>query len=217
MNGNGISKLVFKDTIIRGTKVAAIGVELDGVIIYEFTQRSFSGTAMRDLEKEILLYGRDPFGYMEMTQLSNLINKREFYKDINIMDVDINLNEVVEKPPLHQMGPGPYTFLIQKTSLEQSKNPNARTGNREWNVVCTLVPEEHPTYSARHSFSLSPGALESSSAAFSIKKFFTLVGFQWGADGKFNSEAMIGIRFKSTVKMGTEPQYTNLDTIIGPA
>lgn len=214
----GSSKLVFKKTTLHGVELEAIGVEFEREVIYEFTRRTFSGTALRDLDREIALYWRDPFEYIELIRLNDIQNRKIYFKEeLGMPEIDINLNEVVEKPPLHALGPGPYVFLITKTSLEQSQTVNKRTGNKEWMIRCALTPQEQPTYSLNHSFSLSPGALESSSAAFSVKKFFTMVGFQWGSDGKFNSDAMIGLKFIGTVKAGSEPQYTNIDQITGPA
>ena len=106
--------------------------------------------------------------------------------------VDIDLNAVVEKPPLPS---DDYTFLIKKSELRQAKNPNKNTGQKEWMVYCELVPQEKPDYAVFHNWVLSPGALESSQATMSIKKFFSVIGFTWSPDGRFNTEDLVNLRF----------------------
>jgi hypothetical protein len=106
--------------------------------------------------------------------------------------VGVNLDEVVEKPPLPN---DDYTFVIRKSELRQAKNPNKNTGQKEWMVFCELVPQEKPDYVVFHNWVLSPGALESSDAPMSIKKFFSIVGFQWNSDGTFNTEDIVNLRF----------------------
>ena len=108
-----------------------------------------------------------------------------------IVDI-IDLNAVVEKPPLEN---GDYTFSIKKAELRQAKNPNKNTGQKEWMVYAELIPQERPDYTVFHNWVLSPGALESSQATMSIKKFFLTVGFQWDANGRFQTEEMALIRF----------------------
>jgi hypothetical protein len=113
--------------------------------------------------------------------------------------VDINLNDVVEKPLLPDAR---YTLAVIKSELRQAKNPNKHTGQREWGVNCTLKPLNAPRddYVVYKSWSLAPGSLESAEPEWSIKKFFELMKYQWSADGRFNSDDLLTFRFDADVK-----------------
>lgn len=183
-------------------------VEVDEVLL--IPRSLFRGVALKDLEAEVQLFLRDPWKYYEQldenTKLQELqvtelqVTELQTQKEESSMSpiADINLNEVKEKPPLAQ--PGPYTFAFKSASLEQAKEPNKRTGQREWMVRAELVPMEAPTYIVFHNWSLSPGALESTKPTFSVKKFFETVGFRWSEDGRFDTNDMLTIRFVGTVR-----------------
>ena len=118
--------------------------------------------------------------------------------------VDINLNEVVVKPPLPDAR---YALAIVKADLRQAAQPNKNTGQREWGVNCELRPLNAPRtdYIVYKTWSLAPGALESSEPEWSIKKFFELVHFQWGSDGKFRTEDMTTLVIDADVKQIMNP------------
>jgi len=116
------------------------------------------------------------------------------------MDIDVNLNEVKEKPLLPadvELG-----FAIVTAEVKIAKNANKSTGNKEPYVNCTMtvLNPEWPDYKVFHSFSLSIGALSSPDATFSIKKFFSVVGYVWRTDGKFSTEEVQTIRFMGKLK-----------------
>src|SRR6266540_2118425 len=106
------------------------------------------------------------------------------------MELDINLNEVVEKPLLS--ADQEMTLQIIKAELKIAKNPNAKTGQKEPYVGCEIVPLDAAyagmDYKIYHNFGLTAGALTSPDATFSVKKFFIVVGHAWRADGKFSTE-----------------------------
>jgi len=128
-------------------------------------------------------------------------------------ELDINLNEVVEKPKLP--AGQPFTFAIVQATPEIAKNPNKKTGVREPLIRATLrvLDAGWEDRSFDHRWSMSPGALSSDDPTFSIKKFFTVVGFQWSPDGKFSTEDIQTLKFVGTVKYKEGSGYPNLATI----
>lgn len=127
--------------------------------------------------------------------------------------LDINLNEVVEKPKLP--AGQPFTFAISIATPEIAKNPNKKTGVREPLVKATLrvLDDGWTDRSFDHRWSMSPGALSSDDPTFSIKKFFTVVGHQWSPDGRFSTEDLQTLKFVGTVKYKEGSGYPNLATI----
>lgn len=114
--------------------------------------------------------------------------------------VSINLNEVKERPRL----PAAQDFEFSIISAVQAiaKNPNKHSGVREPYIACQLRPV-NPDWSDRVIFwnpSLAVSAMESDDPVFSIKKFFIVVGFQWGSNGNFSTEDLQTIRFIGQVK-----------------
>jgi hypothetical protein len=136
--------------------------------------------------------------------------------------MDVNLNEVVERPPLPNRD---WTFTIVKAVPMEASKENKRTGRKEWYIHCELKPLEPEAQSAQgggtvfHNWSLSPGALEASDATMSVKKFFELVEFPWGPNGKFNTDDMLNIRFVGTTELETYNGRMNpkLKKVIGKA
>lgn len=131
--------------------------------------------------------------------------------------LDINLDEVKEKP---RMPADKYfTFMIQQATVEMAKQPNKNTGKIEPYIKAILVPleSEWNDYKVYHNWSLSPGALESPEPAFSIRKFFLVVGHEWGTDGKFSTEDLATIRFIGTIKYKEGDSRPNLDKVMKAA
>jgi len=129
-------------------------------------------------------------------------------------NVGINLNEVVEKSRLP--GGQPFTFHFKQANLGLSKNPNKRTGKQEGLISCILNPLE-PDFADRdvyHSFSLSPGALQSDDPTISIKKFFLSVGFKWGDNGEFSNEDLYAIKFVGEVKYEEGNNFPRLAKVV---
>lgn len=115
--------------------------------------------------------------------------------------VDINLEEVKEKPllPAGQR----IRFAIIKCDLQIAKNENKQTGQKEPYFACkmrVLNPEwqESGGYEVYHNWSTSPGALSSPDATFSVKKFFIVIGHQFGS--KLSSEEFETIQFDGEIK-----------------
>lgn len=127
--------------------------------------------------------------------------------------IPINLNEVVEKPKLPAAQP--FTFAIVQAFNEIAKNPNKKTGVREPLIRATLkvLDGGWEDRGFDHRWSMSPGALSSDDATFSIKKFFLVVGFQWNPDGSFSTEDLQTLKFVGTIKYKEGSGYPNLATI----
>ena len=101
------------------------------------------------------------------------------------MDLDINLNEVKEKPLLP--ADREMTIAIIKAEVKIAKNVNAKTGQKEPYVNCEMAPLDPEwagqDYKIYHAFGLTTGALSSPDPTFSIKKFFIVIGHDWRPDG----------------------------------
>ena len=109
--------------------------------------------------------------------------------------VDINLNEVKEKPRLPAGQDLEFAIVVANPGI--AKQANKRTGNREPLISYELHPVD-PEWSDRKVYgfwSLSPGALESDDPVWSIKKFFIVVGHGIGPQGNFATEDLMTIRF----------------------
>lgn len=131
--------------------------------------------------------------------------------------MDVNLNEVVEKPRLP--AGQPFTFQIVEAKPGMSKQPNKKTGRIEPYINCTLVPLE-PEWADRkvwQIWSLSPGALESDDPCFSIKKFFQVVGFEWGPNGQFSTEDLLNVQFVGSVGYKEGDNRAKLAKVISAA
>ena len=128
--------------------------------------------------------------------------------------LEVNLNEVVEKPRLP--AGQPFTFAIQLAELGIAKNANPKTGNREAQVIATLVILEQSWEHVKFKkyWSMSPGALSSDDPTFSIKKFFTIVGHTWNPDGSFSTEDLQTLKFTGTVKYKEGSNYPELATVL---
>jgi hypothetical protein len=128
--------------------------------------------------------------------------------------LEVNLNEVVEKPRLP--AGQPFTFAIQLAEAGIAKNANTKTGVREAQVIATLVVLdqgwEHVKF--KKYWSMSPGALSSDDPTFSIKKFFSIVGYAWNPDGSFATEDLQTIRFVGTVKYKEGSNYPDLASVL---
>lgn len=117
------------------------------------------------------------------------------------MELDVNLNEVVEKPRLP--ADMELAMTIIKAEVKIGQQPNKTTGNKEPYVGCEIVPLQAPWndgYKIYHNFGLTPAALSSPDASFSIKKFFAVVGHNTRPDGKFSTEELQTINFIGKVK-----------------
>jgi len=117
------------------------------------------------------------------------------------MELDVNLNEVVEKPRLPADIELPLAII--KAEVKIGQQPNKTTGQKEPYVACEIVPLQEPWnegYKIYHNFSLTPAALSSPDATFSIKKFFAIIGHNIRADGKFSTEEVQTLRFIGKVK-----------------
>ena len=113
-------------------------------------------------------------------------------------EFDINLGEVQYKPPLPV---GQYTFAIIKAAPEQAKEPNKRSGEREWYIKCELKPLEAQDYVVFHNWSLSMAALQVEDAAVSLKKLYDLMGYPVGS--KINTDDLLQFRFVGQTKLET--------------
>lgn len=131
--------------------------------------------------------------------------------------VGINLNEVVEKPKLPPAQP--FAFGFTKCELGIAKNENKNTHQREPLIRAELYVVtpgwEHVKVYAN--WSLSPGALSSDDATFSVKKFFLTVGHSWNPDGTFSTEEMSLIKFVGTVTYEEGKGFAKLATVISAA
>ena len=130
------------------------------------------------------------------------------------MLIDIDLNAVVEKPRLP--ADKPFTFQFISANLDIAKTANKHSGVREPIIKCVLSPCE-PEWNDRkvwHTFSLALGALQADDATMSIKKFFTVVGHQWGPSGQFSVEDLLTIKFVGTVKYKEGQGFANLGSVI---
>lgn len=128
--------------------------------------------------------------------------------------VGINLNEVVEKPRLP--GGMPFTFRIIEAELGLAKNPNKNTGRQEPLVKCKLAPLE-PEWNDKivyHTWSFAPGALSADTPTMSIKKFFSVVGYQWNDDGSFNTEDLMTLKFVGEASYKEGSNFPNLSKVI---
>lgn len=118
------------------------------------------------------------------------------------MDLDINLNEVKEKPLLP--ADREMTIAIIKAEVKIAKNVNAKTGQKEPYVNCEMAPLDPEwagqEYKIYHAFGLTPGALSSPDPTFSVKKFFMVVGHELRPDGKFSTEELQTIKFIGKLK-----------------
>ena len=131
--------------------------------------------------------------------------------------VGIDLNAVVEKPRLP--GGQPFTFAFRKAELGLSKRPNKNTGKQEPLINCELTPldAEYNDRVVYHTFSLSPGALSSDDSCISIKKFFQVVGHQWGANGEFSTEDLMTLRFVGEAKYEEGSNFPRLGKVTAGA
>jgi hypothetical protein len=111
-------------------------------------------------------------------------------------EFDINLGEVKFKPPLT---PGDYTFAILKASVEQAKEPNKRSGEREWMIKAELKPLEVEGYVVFHIWSLSQAALEVENPAISLKKLYQLAN--WPVGDKINSDDLLSFKIVGHTKL----------------
>jgi len=131
--------------------------------------------------------------------------------------MDVNLDEVVEKPRLP--AGQPFTFQIVEAKPGIGKEPNKKTGKREPYVNCTLSPLE-PEWNDRKVYkvwSLSPGALESDDPTISIKKFFSVIGFQWSPNGQFSTEDMQTIKFVGEINYKEGDNRAQLKSVLRAA
>lgn len=111
-------------------------------------------------------------------------------------EFDIDLNEVQYKPPLQ---PGDYTFAVIKASPEQAKEPNKRTGEREWYIKTELKPLEVEGYIVFHNWSLSQAALQVENPVVSLKKLYEVMGVPIGP--KINTDDLLSFRFVGRTKL----------------
>lgn len=128
--------------------------------------------------------------------------------------MDVNLDEVVEKPRLP--AGQPFTFAVIEAKPGIAKEPNKKTGKREPYVSLTLTPLE-PDWQDRKVykvFSLSPGALEMDDPTISIKKFFSTVGFQWSPNGQFSTEDLVTIKFVGEVSYKEGDNRAQLKSVL---
>jgi hypothetical protein len=140
-------------------------------------------------------------------------------KEVNNMELDINLNDVVERPllPVDKE----LTFAFRKCEMAIAKNANPKTGQREPYIACELMVLDQewagfdPPYVVFHNFSLSPGALSSPDATFSIKKFFEVIGHKIAPNGKFSTEEVATLRFVGKLSSDKDrPNRRNLTAVL---
>lgn len=111
-------------------------------------------------------------------------------------EFDINLGEVQYKPPLE---PGQYTFAVVKAEPEQAKNPNPKTGQREWYIKTELRPLEKPDYTVFHNWSLSNAALQIEDPVASLKKLYEVM--EWPVGPKIDTNDLLQFRFTGMTKL----------------
>ncbi|KKL46479.1 hypothetical protein LCGC14_2345170 [marine sediment metagenome] len=126
--------------------------------------------------------------------------------------VNCDLGAVVEKARLPAATE--FTFMVRKAELGPAKNINKNTGKIEDRIACEVFPldagwEDRIVY---QNWSLSPRALESDSPTFSIKKFFTVVGFNVGP--QWSTEDLLTIKFVATVKYKEGDNRPQLDKVL---
>lgn len=126
----------------------------------------------------------------------------------------INLNEVEYKPPLPV---AEYTFAIISASPEQAKEPNKKSGEREWYIKCELKPLEVEGYVVFHMWSLSNAALQVENPVVSLKKMYEVMGAEVGS--KINTDDLLAFRFVARTKHETYNGRINpkLDAILSKA
>src|SRR5258706_14623269 len=111
-------------------------------------------------------------------------------------EIDVNLEEVQYKPPLESAD---YTFQVIKTSIEQAKEPNKRSGQREWYIAAELRPLEKPEYTVFHNWSLSQAALSIEDPTISLKKLYEIA--KWPIGTKINSDDLLSFRIAGHTKL----------------
>lgn len=111
-------------------------------------------------------------------------------------EFNVDLSEVKYKPPLPV---GDYTFAVIKASVEQAKEPNKRTGEREWMIKAELKPLEMEGYVVFHIWSLSQAALEVENPAISLKKLYEVAN--WPIGQKINSDDLLQFRISGHTKL----------------
>ena len=111
-------------------------------------------------------------------------------------EFDVDLNEVKYKPPLT---PADYTFIVIATSVEQAKEPNKRSGQREWMVRAELKPLEVEGYKVFHIWSLSTAALEVEDPVISLKKLYELA--KWPIGSKINSDDLLQFKISGHTRL----------------
>ena len=127
--------------------------------------------------------------------------------------VDINLNDVKEKPRLP--AGQDLELAIVKATPAIAKNANKHSGVREPYIACEVRPV-HPDWADRIIYwnpSLAQGALESDDPVFSIKKFFLVVGHQTPT-GNFSTEDLQTIRFIGQIKYKEGENRPNLAKVL---
>jgi hypothetical protein len=129
-------------------------------------------------------------------------------------DFDINLGEVQYKPPLAASN---YTFTVSKAEVEQAKEPNKRTGQREWYIKCELKPLEAPDYIVYHNWSLSMAALQVQDAVVSLKALYEVMGAVAGS--RINTNDLLLFKFVGATRLDSFQGRLNpkLDKIIQKA
>lgn len=127
-------------------------------------------------------------------------------------EFDINLQEVNYKPPLAN---ATYTFAVIKAAPEQAKEPNKRSGEREWYIKCELKPLEAPDYTVFHNWSLSMAALQVEDAHVSLKKLYEIMGCPVGQ--KINTDDLLSFRFTGITKLESYNGRLNpkLEKVVG--
>jgi len=111
-------------------------------------------------------------------------------------EFDVNLEEVKYKPPLEA---GDYTFQVVKATIEQAKEPNKRSGQREWYIAAELKPIEQPDYVVFHNWSLSQAALSIEDPTISLKKLYEIA--HWPIGAKINSDDLLSFRIIGHTKL----------------
>lgn len=111
-------------------------------------------------------------------------------------EFDINMDEVKFKPPLPV---GAYTFIVSKANIQQANKPNAKTGNKEWYIAAELKPQEEPTYTVFHIWSLSTAALEVENAVVSLKAMYAFMGTPVGQ--RVNTDDLLNWKFVAQTKL----------------
>lgn len=134
------------------------------------------------------------------------------------MEIDLDLNDVVEKPLLP--ADREMTFAIIKAEIKIGKQPNEKTGKQEPYFNCELAPLD-PEFAGRdykvyHIWSTTYAANEQPDATISLRKFLEIIG-KWkkGTSLKPSTELLQTCQFVGKLRYDdSRPNFPRLAAVL---